>query len=131
MRDVDRRYLREFIPAMLGYVITVLLMVPLVRHTDSVIARAGLALLPLIPTAFFVRAMVRRLLGGDELERRVMLESIAISALTIGMLSFTAGFLEAADVFRIPSGAMLWVFPLMMGSFGAARCWAQRKYSAE
>ena len=64
---VRRRYLREFLPAMVGYVAAVFLSVWLLKRVDAPALRALIALLPVPAIALAMRAIVRRIRDADEL----------------------------------------------------------------
>src|SRR5579864_4501099 len=57
-----------------------------------------LMLLPLVPEAFFIGALVRVILKMDELQRRITLESIAIAFILTLTLTFVLAGLESAGV---------------------------------
>ena len=57
-----------------------------------------LMLLPLVPLAFFLVALVRAILKMDELERRIALESIAIAYILTLALTFALAGLESAGI---------------------------------
>lgn len=129
MRDIDKRYHRQFWPAMLAYVLVIFAMKWLLHRVEMPGLRVALALAPMLPMIAVVRAMVQRILAGDELERRVELEAVSISATTVGLLSLSYGLLEAAN--EAPFGResmMLWVLPLLMFIYGLAKCLAMRRY---
>lgn len=129
MREIEKRYRRQFWPAMLAYVLVILVTKWLLHRTEVPGLRVALALAPMLPIIAVVRAMVQRILAGDELERRVELEAVSISALTVGLLSFSFALIEAAD--ESPFGhesQMIWVFPLLMFVYGLVKCWAMRRY---
>ncbi|MEP6634293.1 MAG: hypothetical protein ABJA62_08805 [Luteimonas sp.] len=132
MSPVEKRYHREFFPAMFGYCIAILGCTWLLKHTLAdapVWMRAAVSVLPMLPIALVVRAMVRGIRDRDELQRRIDLEAIAIASVVVGLGYFTLGLMAAADVFTIPGeAAMLWVFPLLCGVYGMAKHWAQRRY---
>jgi hypothetical protein len=130
MRAEARRYAREFFPAMLAYVLVLLLVWPLVEHVHATPARVAIALLPMLPVAFVVRAMARLVLASDELERRLQLEAISIASLGVGLLTFAAGFLQAAGVLHLQAGLML-VLPALFVVYGVALWWARRRYRGE
>jgi hypothetical protein len=130
LRPEGRRYLREFFPAMLAYVLIMFLIWPMEQHVHHVAARVAIALLPMVPVAFVVRAMVRLVLASDELERRIQLEAISIASLTVGLLAFSAGFLQAAGLLHLEAGLML-VLPALFGVYGLASWWARRRYRGE
>lgn len=130
VRKADTRYLREFFPAMIAYVLVLVLVWPLSKQVTSPVLDVLIALLPAVPVLFVARAMVRRILAGDELERRMHLEASAIAALVVGLLSMSTAFLQAAGLVEL-KGALMWVFPAMMAVWGLALWWAKRRYRAE
>ena len=130
MRPVHRRYLREFIPAMTAYVLLILGSVYWLRvgHPTGY-WRAAIALLPVLPIVLAMRAIVRVIRDSDELERRIELEAVAISALLVGTSFFSAGLLAAAHVIALEGDDVaIWVLPALCGIYGLAKCWAVRRY---
>ena len=127
MRDVEKRYVREFLPAIAAYTVVMLTVWPLVRTTDDRMIRALIALAPVIPILFVVRAIVRNILGSDEMMQRLHLEALAISAGIVGVVSILVGFLVAAKVIELDGSILLWVFPALGGTFGFARKIAMRR----
>lgn len=130
MRKVDRRYLIEFVPPMLGYVLIMLFAWPWVLRIESLPLRALAALLPVVPVIFVVRAIVRRIIGGDELERRIALESLAIAASLVGVCSFAIGFLVIARVVTVGADCLILILPALFLAYGLARVWRGRRYAA-
>lgn len=60
-----------------------------------------LELLPLVPMALFLVALVRAILRMDELQQRICLESIAVAfVLTLALTLVFIG-LERADIYRV------------------------------
>ncbi|MFC5436273.1 hypothetical protein ACFPME_06875 [Rhodanobacter umsongensis] len=130
MRAVHKRYLREFIPAMLAYVVLVVLSGFLLPKTASLPWRVVLAVLPLLPIVLAIRAMVRVLRDQDELERRIDLESFAIAAMATGFGFFSFGLLLLADLgWQVRGGAVaIWVMPCLFATFGLAKLLVVRRY---
>ncbi|MBQ4854923.1 hypothetical protein IMW82_09605 [Rhodanobacter sp. B2A1Ga4] len=134
MRAVHKRYLREFLPAMLAYVVLIVLSGLLLPKLASLPWRVGLALLPLLPIVLAIRAMVRVLRDQDELERRIDLESFAIAAMATGFGFFSFGLLLLADVgWQVRGGAVaIWVMPCLFATFGLAKLvvvWRYRRHA--
>ncbi len=129
MRAIDKRYLREVLIAMTAYTIIMLTIWPMVDTTKSHVLRIVIALLPVIPILFVMRALVRYILDADELVQRLHLEALAISAGVVGIASLVGGFLAAAEVIKIDGVILFWVFPALAGTFGLARKLAARRYS--
>ena len=82
-------------------------------------------LIPLIRSAFALRAYLRFLGRMDELGRRIQLEALAFGFGAAGMLTFAYGFLENAG---FPQLSYIWVFPLMIALWGIGGAIATRRY---
>ncbi|MBD8897747.1 hypothetical protein [Rhodanobacter sp. DHG33] len=131
MNPVQRRYMREFWPPMLAYILIMLLVWPLVDHMQSVWGRTALALLPILPVLMVTRAMVRLVTGSDELEQRMNLIGLAIAGTVVGTLCLAGGFLVAAKVVRLDGTALIWVWPAMVVLHTLGRGWAARRYGGD
>lgn len=133
MRAVHKRYLREFLPAMLAYVVLIALSGLLLPKTAGWPWRVALALLPLLPIVLAIRAMVRVLRDQDELERRIDLESLAIDAMATGFGFFSFGLLLADVGWQVRGGAVaIWVMPCLFVTFGLAKLlvvWRYRRHA--
>src|SRR5690606_15757752 len=110
-----RRYMRALWPIMGAYAVILCLSIMQIRRgVESVPLRALVAVLPVVPLLFFLRAALRYLREIDELQRRIETEAIGIASLLVSMLYFACGLLQAAKVIDIDAAAaMLWVFPLL------------------
>ena len=124
------RYLREFLPAMAGYVVTLFLSVWLLKQgvTEPGL-RALIALLPVPAIGMALRAIIRYIRDVDELQQRIELEAVSFAAAFVSMAYVTGGFLQLAKVIDIPSAvAMIWVFPLICASYGLAKIFVARRF---
>jgi hypothetical protein len=133
MRPVHKRYLREFFPAMFGYVVLIFLSVGWLKTLEGQAARTLVTLLPVIPIAFVIRAIVRVIRDQDELERRIDLEAIAAAG-GIGCFGFfTYGMLLNAQVIPAPpaEAVAIWVLPVFMGVFGIVKCAVRLRYRSQ
>ena len=130
MRPAQRNYTREFLPAMAAYVVLLFLSQMLLRQVHVVPLRVLVVLLPIVPIVFVVRAMVRLVLASDELERRLQLEAISISSMSVGLLSFAAAFLRGAGLLPIENALML-VLPALFAAYGIASWWVRRRFRDE
>ena len=127
--SLRRRYLREFVPAMAGYVVGLFLSLWLLKRVDEPVLRALIALLPVPPVALVVRALIRYIRDADELQRQIELESLSLATALVSMLYLAGGFLQMAKVIDIPAGpAMFWVFPLVCLSYGLVKTVVARRY---
>lgn len=127
-RSIHKRYQREFWPAMLAYVVIMFLLWPLLPQVRNELLKIALALLPVLPVLLVVRAMVRLVLGSDELEQRIHLIGLAIAATVVSTLSLVGGFLAASGVVKLDGAILLWVWPILVVMYAAGRGWASRRY---
>ncbi|ATD66470.1 hypothetical protein CNR27_02560 [Luteimonas chenhongjianii] len=126
---VQRRYTRELLIGMGAYAGLLIVSLLLLRQVEAPTLRAVVALLPILPIALVLRAMVRFIREVDELQQRIELEAVCIAAALVSFGYMTAGFLQAARVIDVPaSAAMLWVFPLLCGTYGIAKAVVARRY---
>jgi F0F1-type ATP synthase assembly protein I len=130
MRSAQRRYVREFFPAMAAYVLLLLASQALLQHVHSTALTVLIVLLPVVPTVFVVRAMVRQVLASDELERRLQLEAVSIASMSVGLLSFAAAFLRDAGLLPVHN-PLMWVLPALFAAYGMANWWVRRRFRDE
>lgn len=124
-----RRYLREFLPAMGGYVVALGASIWLLHVVETPVLRVLLALLPVPPVALAVRAIVRYIRDSDELQRRIELEAVSAATALVSLLYFAGGLLQMAEVIDIPAGpAMFWVFPMICLVYAATKAFVSRRY---
>lgn len=125
------RFGPAFFPA-IAYVVTTGACVWLLKHplADAATAiRAVVSLLPMIPISLAIRGVVRIVLRGDELQRQIDLQAIAVSSVAVGLGTLTLGLLIKAQVIAISGlSALIWVFPALWLGYGLARLWAARRY---
>lgn len=131
IRPYHRRYAREFWPPMAVYVAIMLLLWPLLPRLQSEWLKVVLALLPVVPVMLVVRAMVRLVLGSDELEQRIHLIGLAIAATVVSLVSLAAGFLASAGVISLDGSVLILVWPALVLLYALGRGWAARRYGGE
>lgn len=124
-----RRYLREFLPPMLGYVAALWLSLWLLKRVEPEWLRALIALLPVPPIALAVRAIMRYIRDADELQRQIELEAVSLATALVSLLYLAGGLLSRAGVIAIEaSAAMIWVFPLVCLVYGVAKIAVSRRF---
>jgi len=128
MRPVNRRYLVEFLSAMAAYTVVMVTVWPWAVGQPSTGARLVGAIAPMIPLLFAARALVRRVLGGDELEQRVQLVAAAVAAGVVGLGTMTLGFLASARVVEVPGQAFTLVLPALIMVWGLTLGLVSRRY---
>ena len=125
-----RRYLREFVPPMVAYLVLVIASMWLLHHVQQPALRALVALMPVPPIALAMRAIMRYIRDTDELQRRIELEALSIATALVSLGYLTAGFLQKARVIDVPSSvAMIWVFPLVCVVYGIGKIVVGRRYA--
>jgi hypothetical protein len=122
--SASRAYTRELLIAMAAYAVAVLITVKLTPDVDPAF-RAPFVLIPLVPSAFALRAYLRFIGRMDELGRKIQLEALAIGFGAAGLLTFAYGFLENAG---FPQLSYVFVFPLMIFLWGVGGIIATRRY---
>lgn len=132
MRTAQRQFMRDFFPAMAGYMILLPGSIVLVRQfAMSPALKALVVLLPVLPMLLVVRAMVRLLRGLDELQQRIQLQALGVTCAVVASVTFAIGFLQGADLLPVLSGQLVWVLPAMLGVWGVAVGLISRGYRDE
>ena len=124
--NAGRTYTIELVVTMLvAYPIMVFGSITLLKMYPEAVWRPLVAIVPLIPVLFALRAFLRYLNRLDELQQRIQLNAIAFAAGATTILTLTYGFLENAGFPRI---SWVWVFPILVGLWGIAGAVANRRY---
>src|SRR5947209_19197485 len=111
-----KTYTREFLTAMAAYVIVLpICILLLVASPHSAWWRIPLALIPVIPILFAMRAFMRFFSNMNELQRRIQLEAFAFSFGATCIVTFSYGLLTSVG-FRVISWDC--IFPLMLALWG-------------
>jgi hypothetical protein len=126
-RARSRAYLRDFVPGIVGYVV-VLLAVLTWGHLDGDSGwRFVWVLLPVLPSLWVVRAVVRHLRRIDEYGRLVQLRGLAGGFVVAMISALTVGFLEVAGL-SLPHGLPGWlIYTAGMVGWGVASGVAARE----
>lgn len=125
MTQASKQYTREFAFGMAGYVLLIVAMVLLKPLVGDSPLRFAVVLLPVLPALFCLRAYLRFLVRMDELQQRIQLTGIGFSFGTMGLITFSYGFLELAGFPHFPT---IWVFPLMIALWGVGVAYASWRY---
>ena len=132
MANSTRSFVRNCFFASLAYVLVVWASIWLLQHSlaDAPLwLRTVVVLMPVLPMVFAIRAVVRMVLAGDEMQRRIDLEAIAIAALAVSVGTLTLSLLMVVKVVDISGKtALVWVFPTLWVGYSVARLWAARRY---
>ncbi|HEV7178687.1 MAG TPA: hypothetical protein VGN11_02385 [Candidatus Baltobacteraceae bacterium] len=111
-QQVQRRYFIELFGSLFAYMVVLIGVNLIADRTGSSnrVLMVGLSILPMIPIAFALAAIVRFLNRCDELERSIQLTSLAVAFGATAFASFSYGFLEGAGFPRL---SMFNVWPFM------------------
>jgi hypothetical protein len=85
----------------------------------------AIALLPLIPTLLLFGAIVRHVLGVDELYRRVQVDSLALAGGATALIAVSYGLIEGDHV---PKLSAWWTFSTFMVAWLIATFFVRRRY---
>ncbi len=121
MQAPVKRYLIHFGGAMLGYMLLLFGTVSLLNSMELAQWQRGvLAVLPVLPGLYALHAVMVFYRSRDEFQRRLISESMLVSALVTGFASFAYGFIEGAV--DLPEISLIWVLPVMIGLYGLISC---------
>ncbi len=126
MPDPQRRFTRRFLLAMTAYLVAAAAARWLLSLAGDSWLRLPAALLPLAPLVLAVYVFLGYLNAVDELQQKIQLNAIGLSASLTALLSLTVGFLEAAG---FPRPSWLFIFPLMVAFWSLGLVFFNRRYS--
>lgn len=122
----SKRYSRELLAAFAAYAGFLIGSRWAIRAFDvEGVMLTVLAALPAAPALAVTAVALRHFATMDELQRRVQIESFAASALLVGLVTFSLGFVEEIAVPRI---SMIWVFPAILAGWGVIAPVLRRRY---
>lgn len=125
-KQVISRYGRELAFASIAYAaLLVASIITLQRFELSKAMQVIVTLLPAIPTAFVIIAIMRMLISSDELQQRIQLYATSFSAALTGFITFSYGFLENVG---FPKFSTFLVFPMLIAFWGISLGYFSRKY---
>ncbi|TNE65098.1 MAG: hypothetical protein EP335_06015 [Alphaproteobacteria bacterium] len=84
-----------------------------------------ISLIPMLPIVLVLRAVLVFSRSWDELQKRIVGESLAIAFLIVGGGTFAYGFMEGVGLPALPT---IWIFPAMMLTYGIASAFVSGRY---
>lgn len=125
-KQIISRYGRELALASIAYaILLVASIITLQRFELSKALQVIVTLLPAIPTAFVIIAIMRMLISSDELQQRIQLYAVSFSAALTGFITFSYGFLENVG---FPKFSTFLIFPMLVAFWGISLAYFSRKY---
>ena len=124
------QYDRLILVSMAVYVLLVLVLLPHARSASTLPPRLISSLLPTVPMLYVIWLLGRRIWQSDELEQRTHLIGLGVASAVVGVFGLIGGFLAVTKVVPYETAAtlLLWIFPILMFSYGLAHWWATRHY---
>ena len=110
---------------MAAYVVSILVMAGLKEDYGSEPVFYVLVALPCLFTFLALRESYLSVMSLDELERRIHLEGVFISASVVGGLTFVWGLFTHVGV---PQLDPTFILPMLIGGWGIAVCFRKRAY---
>lgn len=131
-RVAHRTHERRIMIAMTVYVAALLAVWPLAKAAGDPLPKIAYALTPVLPLLYVIWVMAQRILHSDELEQRTHLIGIGVAAAVVSVVSIISGFLAAANMMTLEttSAMLMWIFPVLMLTYGVARSYAARRYGS-
>lgn len=97
-------YLRDFVPAVVAYLVLLPIALTLVGDEVTTLGEWALIVLAVVPALWGVRAVVRQLRRLDEYQRLVQLESMAAGFGVAMVAAITLGFVGAGGTATVAGG---------------------------
>lgn len=124
-RDAGRRYVRRFVPAMIGYVVLLVPAILIINRFPAAPWRYAVVLVPIVPLAFVARAVVGFLRETDELQRRMQLEALGFAFGVGSVITFAVGLLQ---IVGLPTLSWMFVWPVFAVLWVLGLALAKRRY---
>ena len=126
-KQVMQRYLKEFAIAMVAYMLTLIASISILQ-SGMIQMRAFvifISLLPALPVAVILVALLRAQKDSDELQQHIQLMATSLSAALTGFITFSYGFLENVGFPKFPT---FLVFPMLLAIWGVSLAWFNKRY---
>ncbi|AND70759.1 hypothetical protein ATSB10_33050 [Dyella thiooxydans] len=125
----ERQYRRQIGVTMTLYVIAMLAVWPLAKAAPGLWEKVALTLVPALPMLYVIGLLAYKIASSDELEQRTHLVALGVATAVTGSLSLVGGLLATSGAIRLDGTVLIWVFPLIMFSYGATHWWVvTRRY---
>lgn len=121
------RYNVQMTLLMAAYIGLLFWLWPHALHATSTAPRVLFALAPLLPVAWVIWLMAKRVATSDELEQRLHLVALGVATALVGTASLVAAFLAMARVWRGDGSELVWVFPTLVWVYALTRIALKRR----
>lgn len=127
MTPAAKTYSRRMLAFAIAYTVALLGVNVLDDMLDlSTPVRIALALIPVAPAAFAMFAIISFVRAMDEVQARIITESVLIAAVIVSLGTFTYGMLRGAV--ELPAIEAFWYLPALIAVAGLAQVFVARRY---
>ncbi|OZB62076.1 MAG: hypothetical protein B7X39_03800 [Lysobacterales bacterium 14-68-21] len=123
-----RQYQRQVSVTMALYVAAMLAVWPMAKEAPGLWEKVALTLVPALPMLYVIGLMAWKIATSDELEQRTHLIALGAATAVTASSSLVGGLLAMSGALRLDGAVLLWVFPVIMFSYGATHWWVTRRY---
>lgn len=123
-----RQYQRQVAVTMALYVAAMLVVWPMAKAAPDLWEKAALTLVPALPMLYVVGLMAWKIATSDELEQRTHLIALGAATAITASSSLVGGLLATSGALRLDGTILLWVFPVIMFSYGITHWLVTRRY---
>ena len=127
-RMTARQYQRQGAITMAIYVAAMLAVWPLAKEASGLWEKVALTLVPALPMLYVIGLLAYKIASSDELEQRTHLIALGAATAVTASSSLVGGLLAMSGALRLDGAILLWVFPVIMFSYGATHWWVTRRY---
>ena len=128
MDNDAKTYAARMATALTAYVILLFGSIYLINTYDPPTPIAvSLVILPVLPAIAILFIIVAFVKTRDEVQQKIITESILWGVGIVGIATFTYGFLE--EVVALPRISLIWMLPALFGVPGVAQIFVRMRYS--
>lgn len=124
----ERQYRRQIGVTMTLYVTAMLVVWPLAKAAPGLWEKVALTVVPALPMLYVIGLLAYKIASSDELEQRTHLVALGVATAVTGSLSLVGGLLAISGAIRLDRTVLLWVFPVIMFSYGITHWLVTRRY---
>ncbi|MGN6729013.1 MAG: hypothetical protein ACTHJG_04175 [Rhodanobacteraceae bacterium] len=127
--SIERRYRGQVLVLMAIYMAIMIWLWPHALGASGKALKVALALSPVVPVAWVIALMAKRVMRSDELEQRLHLMALSTATALVGTACLVGGFLAAAKVWATDGSILIWVFPALCCTYGVTRMSLKYRYT--
>ena len=127
MNTALKRYQTHLVYTLIAYTAAVVGINVLDRLLElPVVVLVMLSLIPVVPAIYLLLIMTRYVRSLDEVQQKIVTESIVWAAGLVGIGGFSYGFLQGAVT--LPDISLIWILPALLFFQGIAYAFVRMRY---